>query len=86
MIEAIFEERCNGCEICVLVCPKNIIEFDRDKGKPYIVNREKCTVCYKCNTSCSLEAIIVTDYYPASQSIDSVGERTLLFTFEVYLT
>ena len=65
MIEAVTEERCNGCEICVLACAKDIIQFDREKGKPYIVNRERCTVCYKCKISCPLEAIVVTDYKPA---------------------
>lgn len=52
------EDQCKGCELCVSVCPKHIIELAQDrlnaKGfKPATVTEpEKCIGCAFCATIC----------------------------------
>ena len=44
------KETCNGCGICVYVCPVGAISMLEDKEGflyPYI-NKEKCIGCNKC--------------------------------------
>ncbi|MDR0335160.1 MAG: 4Fe-4S binding protein [Methanomassiliicoccaceae archaeon] len=52
------ENNCKGCEMCVIACPKKIVELDMAKinGKGYhparITDREKCTGCASCAIMC----------------------------------
>lgn len=52
------EERCKGCELCVSVCPKNIIKISEDRlnAKGFrpaeITEQEKCIGCAFCATIC----------------------------------
>lgn len=53
------EDRCKGCALCIEVCPKKIIQFDKKlnvKGyHPAIVTEEdmhKCTACASCARMC----------------------------------
>ncbi len=49
------KETCNGCGICVYVCPVGAISMLEDKEGflyPYI-NKEKCIGCNKCKKYCS---------------------------------
>ena len=71
-IAVVDEEKCTGCEICVAVCPKNIIEMipvssqvqvmckSEDKGRDV---RKYCTVgciaCKICERACEYDAIKV---------------------------
>lgn len=60
-------ERCKGCELCVYVCPKHIIEMEQNctnvKGyHPAIVvpeNEEKCIGCASCAKICPDSIITV---------------------------
>lgn len=47
-------EKCNGCGICVDVCPENAIEII--DGKAYI-DVNSCTGCSKCVVACPQDAI-----------------------------
>jgi 2-oxoglutarate ferredoxin oxidoreductase subunit delta len=56
--------RCKGCELCVLVCPKHIIVIDsatNAKGyHPAIVERmSECTGCASCARMCPDSVITV---------------------------
>lgn len=52
------EDRCKGCGLCVLVCPKKIITLSNDKinSKGYhpaeMTNQEACIACAFCATMC----------------------------------
>ncbi len=49
-------EKCKGCEICIPVCPTNVIEMVKEvNGKGYHFMqqvREECTGCTNCAIVC----------------------------------
>jgi len=62
------EERlCKGCELCVWVCPKNIMELQMDKmnDKGYhpatCIDQDACIMCAMCGTICPDLCIEVKD-------------------------
>lgn len=52
------ENLCKGCEMCVISCPKKIIELNKGKinSKGYhpahITDEEKCISCGSCAIMC----------------------------------
>jgi NAD-dependent dihydropyrimidine dehydrogenase PreA subunit len=52
-------EKCEGCEECVEVCPTDVFEMQDDKSVP--VNAEECLGCESCVEVCDQEAITVTE-------------------------
>lgn len=58
-------DRCKSCELCISVCPKNIIEVDNDfinaKGyhPAHVINQELCIGCKSCATMCPDCAITI---------------------------
>ena len=52
------EDRCKGCELCITVCPVNIIKMDKNRinSKGYhpatIYEMDKCIACANCATIC----------------------------------
>ena len=50
------KQRCKGCYLCVVNCPKNLIRISPDmniKGiKPVIFSGGKCTGCGMCAVIC----------------------------------
>ncbi len=59
------ENVCKGCGLCVEVCPRKIMELDRDRlnQKGYnparCVGAEKCIACAMCALMCPDSAITV---------------------------
>jgi 2-oxoglutarate ferredoxin oxidoreductase subunit delta len=58
------EEKCKGCELCTVACPKGIIvmaEYFNKKGyhPAKQINPEKCTGCAFCAMTCPDVAIEV---------------------------
>lgn len=52
-----YEERCKGCELCTVVCPKKIIVLsDRINKKGYhpstCIDESKCIGCMLCAKTC----------------------------------
>jgi NAD-dependent dihydropyrimidine dehydrogenase PreA subunit len=50
-------ELCNGCGMCVKVCPHEV--FDIYEGKARILNRDACMECGACQMNCAKKAIMV---------------------------
>lgn len=51
------EDRCKACELCISVCPKNIIRLaDRLNARGFrpatVVDADKCTGCTLCARIC----------------------------------
>jgi NADH:ubiquinone oxidoreductase subunit F (NADH-binding)/Pyruvate/2-oxoacid:ferredoxin oxidoreductase delta subunit len=55
---AIFEDKCNGCGLCLKNCPQNAIIGE--KKKPHVIVREKCIKCGICRESCHFDAVGVS--------------------------
>jgi len=51
------EQKCNGCGICVKVCPHEVFEILG--GKALITNRDRCMECGACQMNCEKMAISV---------------------------
>lgn len=51
-------DRCKGCELCVSVCPKKILELDKVNvnKKGYhpisVTNMDECIACANCALMC----------------------------------
>lgn len=63
-IEIIYEN-CKACDICVDVCPQNVLAMRKDSTKwegyvVEVVNLEKCTKCMLCEVECPDFAIKVS--------------------------
>lgn len=57
------ENRCKGCDLCVDVCPKNVLELDKDRvnamGYHPLICKDiaSCTACGMCGQICPDSAI-----------------------------
>jgi len=52
-------DKCDGCESCVDICPFEVFEMQDEKSVP--VNAEECEGCMSCVESCPQEAITVEE-------------------------
>ena len=53
------EDKCEGCEECVEVCPVEVFEMEDDKSVP--VNADECLGCESCVEVCEPGAITVEE-------------------------
>ena len=65
MIEVVIDDRyCKGCDICIHVCPKKILELSKEVNSrgyfmPYVIDASKCTKCLQCELLCPDFAIFI---------------------------
>jgi NADH:ubiquinone oxidoreductase subunit F (NADH-binding)/(2Fe-2S) ferredoxin len=52
----IIPEQCNGCHVCVKVCPVEAITGTLKE--PHVIDEEKCTQCRACYEACRFDAIV----------------------------
>lgn len=50
-------EKCSGCGMCTIVCPRGVFEMDARKAS--ISDRDACIECGACARNCPSEAIYV---------------------------
>lgn len=48
---------CNGCGMCVTVCPHRVFQLVNKKAA--ITNKDKCMECGACSVNCGQNAITV---------------------------
>ena len=69
-------ERCKGCSLCVVVCPKNSIVISTQSNKtgyfPAQASNSDCTGCAMCAVICP-EAII--EIYRDNNIVDEPGRK-----------
>jgi 2-oxoglutarate ferredoxin oxidoreductase subunit delta len=51
---------CKGCNICVEVCPKQVLGLD-GQDKPILVNKDTCNGCLRCELLCPDFALMVIE-------------------------
>ena len=59
-IERIDPELCNGCGICVNICPMDVLRMDNKSKKAVIQYPEDCMLCEFCVLDCPENAISVS--------------------------
>ena len=63
----VLPEQCDGCELCVEFCPRDVLEIDLDSFNsrmlhPAIVSHpDECTGCHQCERICPSASIFVTE-------------------------
>ena len=67
-------ERCKGCGLCVVVCPKNSIVISKKSNKngyfPAQTNNIDCTGCAACAVICS--EVVIEVYHEDTNKIEIV--------------
>jgi 2-oxoglutarate ferredoxin oxidoreductase subunit delta len=59
-------EACDGCKLCTIVCPANVLELYGDKGKKKVRVKDDnrgCISCNNCHAICANGAITATRHY-----------------------
>ncbi|MFX1376886.1 MAG: ferredoxin family protein [Promethearchaeota archaeon] len=60
-------EQCDGCKICLLFCPKDIIEISEDKFNTRMlhyaiaVKPEECAGCGQCERLCPTVSLYILE-------------------------
>lgn len=67
MIALILEDRCDGCNACVNVCPTDVL--DASGAVPTIARIDACQTCYMCELYCTRDAIYVAPDQHARETV-----------------
>ncbi|HMU40272.1 MAG TPA: NAD(P)-binding domain-containing protein [Pseudomonadota bacterium] len=57
LVHQISDERCTGCEACVLVCPTAVLELHGNKAK--VIRFDDCIQCEQCAVVCPTQALVM---------------------------
>ncbi len=63
-------DKCDGCKLCTVVCPANVLELFGDKSKKKARVKEDHRGCISCN---NCHAICATGAIAAARPYDFVG-------------
>ena len=59
-IQPVNLDLCNGCKICVRICPTDVFRMDPETGKAVVRYPEDCMLCGFCELDCPEGALTVT--------------------------
>ena len=51
------KDKCISCELCVRVCPHNVLDLDDPSGPPVLVSPDRCEYTGRCEDICPTRAI-----------------------------
>ena len=57
VIDRIDPELCNGCGLCVNICPTDVLRMDKKSEKAVITYPDDCMLCEFCVADCPTNAI-----------------------------
>ena len=75
MISQIKWEVCNGCGVCVDVCPMDVLRIDEAMQKAVVRYYESCMTCYNCEMECPLDCISVSPFRKSIPPLIAYPER-----------
>lgn len=55
----IYEEACKSCDLCIDICPRDVLAYRRPLRKPIVVDIDACTGCRLCELLCPDWAVSV---------------------------
>jgi NAD-dependent dihydropyrimidine dehydrogenase PreA subunit len=53
------QEACNGCGVCVEICPSEVYQLIGEM--PEAIDLEECIECGACESQCHVHAIVMVD-------------------------
>ena len=68
----VYMTRCDGCGLCVDICPSDIMHIDPVSRRAYNIEPNMCWECYSCVKACPQHAIDVrgyADFAPLGHSV-----------------
>lgn len=68
-------DKCVGCNLCVELCPMEVLAASSGEGVPQVPRPHECCVCMTCAGKCPEGAILVTQEAPAKRYIDDENTR-----------
>ncbi len=57
------EDACRGCQMCVDICPTDVLAFDESNKKATVKQVQDCIACLSCSYLCPSGAILHADFH-----------------------
>ena len=74
----VYMTRCDGCGMCVDICPSDIMHIDKTLRRAVNIEPNMCWECYSCVKACDQNAIDArgyADFSPLGHSVRALREE-----------